>query len=185
MEIPNPGFASLSLCLSFLFHACKKFDLTLTEIPKDQLTVTAKFFAIPADSDPLEQRIVAEIKKRNNLKEFVEGFAANNGYPIWNKTITAVVARGHSTENVSNSAPTEDTLVYIPFVEQDSSFVNGYILAKINNGIGLRYSLAQDYKAFTFAASNNEVTADVGSKWDENSDIGKAFEKAEKYFQAI
>jgi hypothetical protein len=47
---------------------------------------------------------------------------------------------------VGNQIP--DTIVCIPFVQQDSLFVNGYLLSSLDRSLSINYSLVQDYKAY-------------------------------------
>lgn len=148
------------LSFSITFNSCKKDDTTIDPVEREQAAISSKFFSVKADTYPVVKRIVAEIIKRNNSKEFVTGFAAKNGYPVWDKAIIKM-AKNKNPQSFANTAATNDTLVFIPLVMPDSNTVNGYILANINPGINLSYCLAKDYKAYSFAPSSSQITADA------------------------
>lgn len=59
--------------------------------------------------------------------------------------------------------PVADTFAFIPLVIENDSKVNGYILAKISNGIELIYSLAKDYKAFSY--QSDSITLNDATKF--------------------
>jgi len=68
--------------LSFLQLNCKKEDFY-----KAKPNVVNKFFALPSGANTSVVRVINEIKRRNNVKEFISKFAATNGYPVWNKVL--------------------------------------------------------------------------------------------------
>ncbi len=148
----------LLLCTCSLFYTgCKKLDIS-HEPNENASKQTQSFFRVPPNTEPIVLKIIDEIKKRNNKKEFVSDFAVNNGYPIWDKAILGNKRnKGNSSSFSGGNA--SDTLVFIPFVIANQSLVNGYILATITDSIGLSYSLAKDYKAYPFNPDSTQLSA--------------------------
>lgn len=139
-----------------LLIACRKRILS-DEIA--EVSLSQKFFSHSVKTDKIILRVISEINQRNCEKEFVTNFALKNGFPIWDKPIISypekkpILANNFSQSNIED--PAADTFAYIPIVPENSDKVNGFILAKISNGVELLYSLAQDYKAFSFESNGN------------------------------
>ena len=144
-------FLLLACLLSFsiTFNSCKKNDITIDPVEREQAPKSSKFFSVKADTDPVVKRIVADIIKRNNSKEFVTGFAGKNGYPVWDKILANKIKLVNSSFTASNLNST-DTIILIPLVLEGQQRVNGFIKAVINDSIKMSYSLACDYKNYPF-----------------------------------
>lgn len=120
--------------------------------------IAEKFFAHSVKTDKLILRVIEEIKTRNAGSGFVSEFAVRNGFPVWDKPIISYSVNKSAVSKLARSnseEPVTDTFAYIPIVPENSDRVNGFILAKISNGVELLYSLAQDYKAFSFDNGGN------------------------------
>lgn len=119
-----------------------------------KLSIKEKFFEHSYKTDKLILRVIDEIRNRNNKKEFVADFAIKNGFAVWEKPIISyphsksATLNGFTHSNIEE--PVSDTFAYIPIVQENADKVNGFILAKISGGVELLYSLAKDYKAFSF-----------------------------------
>ena len=146
--------SSFILILSFFtaiiaFVSCKKelsFNLN------NKFKISEKFFNNPHSTNKIVLRVIDEIKKRNDKNEFVSEFAISNGYPIWDKPVISIPSnQSYKVNSINNVEISQtDTFAYFPIVIENSDQINGFILAKINNGIELIYSLSKDYKAFSF-----------------------------------
>jgi hypothetical protein len=148
----------LLACISSIaIWSCTKIDtLSVLNTPNGAPNPTTFFVAAP-NTDPTVLRVLNNIKNRNNKTEFVTKFASENGFAYWDKAVITTLDNKDLNGSQSIVAGTNelDTLVIIPIVLKDSNTVNGYILAKINNGIRLCYGLAKDYKNYDF---NNSAT---------------------------
>lgn len=130
--------------------SCKKVDYEVAE-SKEYST----FFNLKGKLSAQEQRVI-DYTKGKLSPDFIKRFINEAGYPIWDKTIQTlqkkkggVTSFGNSTASLSNL----DTLIYIPLVLPDSSVVNGYILATLDDSVGLSYSLSRDYKYYPEVAN--------------------------------
>jgi hypothetical protein len=144
--------------------SCRK-DLLFDKL--ENVSISEKFFAHSGKTEKIILSVIDEIRNRNNKREFVSNFAIKNGLPIWDKPIISYpVAKSNFSNSFSQSNIEEtvatDTFVYVPIVLEDGDKVNGFILAKINNGVEILYSLAKDYKAFSF---ENGVDLNDASKF--------------------
>jgi hypothetical protein len=113
---------------------------------------------MPANTDPLVLRIVNDIKIRNEHKEFTTDFAKQYGYPIWDKVIIKLPNNNVQSFG-GNSVTSNDTTLLIPFALSNQNSVNGFIRANLNDSILLSFSLAQDYKNYSFSNTSTETTA--------------------------
>lgn len=155
-------FLFVILISSIFFYGCKKIDTSPDISQKKELT--KDFFAVPPGTDSTVIRLIEEIKRKNNIKEFVTEFASKNGYPVWNKVVKTNSKKNlhdHNREdNTANITNTADTVVFIPFVINGQEAVNGFIKAIINDSIYLSYSLDEFYKNYSFDPTAAEVTGD-------------------------
>jgi hypothetical protein len=138
--------------------SCTKIDITSEKLTNDKEDVTNRFFNPPSNTNPLVQKVISECKVRNNRKEYVNEFSKTIGFPVWDKVIINIV-KVNTTPSFASTSSNQDTLIYIPFVKQDSTTVNGFILATIHDSIYLRYCLAQDYKNYPFTTTSSITTA--------------------------
>jgi|GEM_PF-2248369 len=154
----------ISVAALLFLISCRK-DLLFDKL--ENVSISEKFFAHSGKTEKIILSVIDEIRNRNNKKEFVSNFAIKNGLPIWNKPIISYPAaksnfsNSFSQSNIEETDAT-DTFVYVPIVLEYGDKVNGFILAKINNGVELLYSLAKDYKAFSF---ENGVDLNDASKF--------------------
>ncbi len=146
-----------------LILSCKKNDLTTKEISVEDISlVTSKFFKTTPNTAVIVQRVIEDIKARNNKKEFIYSFATTKGFAIWDKVVmfSPIKLANHRP---SNSSEITDTIVFIPIVLNGGSTVNGFIKAVINDSIRLNYSLSQFYKNYPVNSSSeismNEFTS--------------------------
>ncbi|MBN8834138.1 MAG: hypothetical protein ABS68_02555 [Niastella sp. SCN 39-18] len=134
-------------------------DTGFSENTKD---ITAKFFQTTSAPNATVQRVMEEIKKRNEEKEFITQFAKENGYPVWNKVIIGTsIQQNNETSFINNNSNAEiDTTILIPFVLVGENTVEGFIKAEVKQRtIDLSYSLAKDYKAYEFKQDNSRASS--------------------------
>ena len=135
---------------------CKKED-----VYNAKPNVEDKFFTIPSGTNASVMRVINEIKRRNNVKEFVTKFAATNGYPVWNKVLmgTSQKQYAHASLNGNCLDGATDTTILIPFVMEGEFSVKGFIKATLNDSVSLSYSLAKDYKAYEEKLDNSKTAS--------------------------
>lgn len=132
VKLKRLNFLFLFILLSV--YSCKKTDLINqpTEVLKEEsVSLTKKFFSAPPNIDPIIEKIIAEISQRNSRKEFISAFASSKGFAIWDKPQINISSLNRNGGNFAGQSP--DTLVYIPLVLQNTSKVNGFIRAVLND----------------------------------------------------
>ncbi len=121
-------------------------------------SITQKFFTIPSKTDPSILKVINEIKKRNNNKEFITAFVKQHGYPVWNKVLIGKNIKPRYENSFTNAVNDSSIIAYIPYVLEDSTKINGYIVANISDSITLGYRQANEYVNHSFNAPVNEVS---------------------------
>jgi len=142
--------------LCFLQLNCKKED-----VYNAKPNVEDKFFTIPSGTNASVMRVINEIKRRNNVKEFVTKFAAQNGFPVWNKVLMATSQKQYANASLYGNSldGVTDTTILIPFVMEGEFSVKGFIRATLNDSVSLSYSLAKDYKAYEEKLDNSKTAS--------------------------
>ena len=146
--------------VSLFFNNCNKFDVRsgIGHHNKD-------IFKLPPSSPHALAKIVAELKRQNELTGFMKDFVLKEGYPLWEKSIyqkveknnpSIIYARGGAEE-------TADTVVYTPVALLDSNFVNGFIISKVyGDSVELHLYRANDYDLYPYGgADSSVVTAEL------------------------
>ncbi len=149
--------ALLLLVIIFLIFGCTKMKSNSDELSSLNIGNSKEFFKIPPSTDPLVLRVINDIKIRNEKKEFVNDFASKYGYPVWDKVIIKVSK--NNAQSFANNLNENDTTLLIPFALVNQNKVNGFIRANLSDSIMLSFSLAQDYKNYTFSNSTTQTTA--------------------------
>jgi len=121
-------------------------------------SITQKFFTIPSKTDPSILKIISEINKRNNNKEFITAFVKQHGYPVWNKVLIGKNIKPRYENSFTNAVNDSSLIAYIPYVLEDSTKINGYIVASISDSITLGYRQANEYVNHSFDAPVNGVS---------------------------
>jgi len=142
--------------LCFLQLNCKKED-----VYNAKPNVEDKFFTIPSGTNASVMRVINEIKRRNNVKEFVTKFAAQNGFPVWNKVLMATSQKQYANASLYGNSldGVTDTTILIPFVMEGEFSVKGFIKATLNDSVSLSYSLAKDYKTYEEKLDNSKTAS--------------------------
>ncbi len=101
-----------------------------------------------------------EIKRRNNEKEFVNSFAKNIGYPVWDKAIVSSNHKNPQQSGFTNVVNEDTSFVYIPLVIENDVAINGYIMTVVSDSsMNIVYRLAQDYKNYHFEETTTQLSA--------------------------
>jgi hypothetical protein len=148
----------LTLCFAFS-QSCKKISSSENdlEVTSNRYIVAEKFLKLPANADPALIRVATEIKKINDKKEYLTKFSNENGFPVWDKVMKSTKPNnGGSNSFASGIVEEGDTLVIIPLVSADSSYVNGFISAKLSGDVTLDLYRGGDYSIYSL----NDVPTD-------------------------
>jgi hypothetical protein len=106
----------LLIFLMYVFEfSCKKPEHEEDMSTMSNSQVFEKFFSY-SGNDPDVKAFVNEIKSQNEKKDFLNLFIEKNGFPLWDKSIVKKTSKG--------------TLAIIPFALNNTSEVNGFIVAK-------------------------------------------------------
>ncbi len=155
----RPAAFVFSFIIVIFFFSCKKTSLLLEDV-SNKTGNSKDFFSYNVqDADPLVMKVLTEVKRRNEQSAFIEQFAKSNGYAIWNKSIIKKGVKNRRKTNSFQSSGGEDTMIYIPLVMEDSLSVTGFIIATINDSIGLSFNRASYYQFLSFTDTENEMNA--------------------------
>jgi hypothetical protein len=141
---------------ALIFHSCKKTDSTLIY---QQSLSKRNFFEIPKTVNSTIIRIVAELKKQNDSSKFINEFAKNEGFAIWDKSCIILSAPKNNSNNfftplasvsavANKSVP--DTIIYIPLVLENDDHVNAFIKARVSDTISMSLFRQSDYTRFPY-----------------------------------
>lgn len=155
------GVFSTLVVLSFLclLFACQKTEYTSSKYNEK----VQKFFQVKGKIKPEINRVINNLQLQNELTGFIKDLATKEGYPIWEKAKiqmrpTKNTLRNHA-RNLSDSNGT-DTLIVIPLVLENTSFVNSLIAVKMNNDIEMKLYRGDEYKDFDYGNSAAELNAE-------------------------
>jgi hypothetical protein len=136
---------------TILVVSCRKIDsLHSTNVDKAN-----KFFSIPSNTNQTILRVATELKKQNALTGFIGDFASKEGYAIWDKAIMQTQSGNIAKSQISTSS--NDTVVVVPLVLDNTNYVNSYIMAKLGDSITLRLFRGSDYDLYTFRQTSGDT----------------------------
>ncbi|WP_255154772.1 hypothetical protein [Ferruginibacter sp. HRS2-29] len=141
-----------ALILTIFIFSCKKTDFSYNKVDR---SATELFFRVPSNINPSIKRVADEMRRRNEITEYITDFARNNGYPVWDKAIIKLKMPKAGGRGGGGNMIIPDTIICVPFVQQDSLFVNGYLLSSLDRSLSINYTLAQDYKAYPIGIAGN------------------------------
>jgi hypothetical protein len=147
---PLAGATILLFFFIILQQSCKKTD-SVFKVPA-QTDRTARFFNLPADAGSPVKRVAEALKKQNDTKQFINLFAKNEGFAIWNKAQVNIVSnRNNNTQTNSRDGGSSDTTVIIPLVLDSAKYVNAFILANTySDSIEMQFYRNSDYQYLPF-----------------------------------
>jgi hypothetical protein len=127
--------------------SCKKAEITANEIAIEN--VVEKFFENTNSLSPSILKIVNEFKERQKINNhLIQDLVKNNGYPVWNKSLTQI--NGKTLQTGRNTISDNDTIVVVPFVLPNTLVVNAYIEANINDSITLFLNQSNSYSSLPY-----------------------------------
>lgn len=122
-------------------NSCKKIESIESN---NNLDVERKFFSSQNGLNPHVIRVYDYIKSLNEKIPFVNHFAENMGFPIWQKSL--VIDKFNVTNNILTEG--QSIYIYVPIVIEGEKQTNGFIRAVIDDTIRLNYCLAEYYKNY-------------------------------------
>ncbi len=149
--------AFVCACIVTLLFSCRKVELYAPDYQ-----TTERFFQIPANTKPDVRRVADEMKRQNAKSPFITKVTSEYGFALWNKSKVTIEKQQTSNAQKGAEENSTDTIVLIPLVLPDNSFVNGFIEAKISDTTTVfRILHKDDYVNFPFGdAITDEITAD-------------------------
>ncbi len=141
---------ALLLCFIVILNACKKAD-------KFEKVITSnfdetQFFKGSENVDGTTNRLVAFFKnKQMKNPNFLPNITQKCGYPVWNKTITKL---SNNITGRTTTEGTQDTVIQLPFVVQNTSLVNAFVEAIVSDTIGVELYESYKYKELSKGAIN-------------------------------
>lgn len=153
-------FANLISCQKDTVHSNSKIE--------------ENFFKLPKDANPVLNRLIAHLKKQNENNSFVEDFVKANGYPIWDKAKIILPTQTDYRSNIeTNQIEATDSLIVIPTVIFNYSFVKSILAVKLNSDIFYKLFDGDNYATYGF-------TNDPGKTEPNATDIAASFMQFEK-----
>ena len=148
----------LFISLSIIITACKKADIALNEVSNTQtVDYEKKFFELPANTAASVVRIAESIKSQNEKFHFVNELAVKEGLPVWNKAIIQLQHKRNAGNTVNAGS---DTVIIIPFVLENTEYVNSFIACVVGDSVGIKLFRARDYAQAGFHHIADSVSAD-------------------------
>lgn len=109
-----------------------------------------RFFTVPGNTHPLVKALVEKIKQQNQRFGFVNDLVKRAGFPFWNKS--AITNSQQNNISVRTTAHSDTNMVLIPFVKQNSGYVNsilGIRMTKTDTSYKILY--AEEYANYGFS----------------------------------
>lgn len=148
------GLTFLMLLLLLLTKTgCRKAD-NENKVVIDNLIVE-KFFRNSSTVDPIVQKVVTELKKNKQNNGLIEKLVKNNGYAIWEKSFSKIKKDKNIFGRTTSSA--NDTIVIIPFAQENTSTVSAYIEAHISDSLRMSLYQSNQYKNYSNGVLNSSV----------------------------
>jgi hypothetical protein len=155
------------LLLTLTQQSCKKFDTESVNI--DKQNAVDKFLTVPAGTNPTVNRIINTIKQQENKFHFLDKIIEKEGFAMWKnarimapasskKDIIEIATPGTSNPTTSTT-PTNDTIVLIPLVLPNTSYVNSFISCNVNDTVGVRLYRGRDYSNHNFNKNIDSLNA--------------------------
>jgi hypothetical protein len=164
-QILFPFFSFFLLSLILSQQSCKKSDIYSTSI--DEKNAIEKFLTAPAGVNPTVNRIINAAKKQEDKYHFLDKIITNEGYAMWQNA--RIMTGGHSSHDIlDESAPSaspsstpsaNDTIVLIPLVLPNTSYVNSFISCNVNDTVGIKLYKGRDYSNHSFSKNSDSLNA--------------------------
>lgn len=134
--------------------SCRKTDYENKVIRDNQ--IVEKFFQKSSTADPIVQKVIAELKKVADKNDLIENLVKNNGYALWDKGFSKIKK---DKKNIlgRNASGTNDTIVIIPFAQENTSTVSAYIEAHISDSLRMSLYQSNQYINYSNGILNSSV----------------------------
>jgi hypothetical protein len=139
--------AALMLTTMMTYISCRKIDKF--EVQKPQVSSVEKFLNLPTSTSPEVKRIAERLRELNKRRGFLNEIAKQDGFPVWHKVILNKPAT-NQRQTSARTNNTNDTIVYIPLVPENSNHVAAFIYARLNDSINLQLHRGNNYAAYGF-----------------------------------
>ncbi len=141
-------------------EACRKVDYGNNKTDTYETDRTTRFFEMKGDVTNVVKRIAKVMEEQNKKSEFITNLS-KLGYPVWDKCPTI-----YPEPNLSYflGGENSDTLVYIPFIDEDSTSVTGFLACIVDaDSIKMRLFNSYKYEDYPFDAYSdiNELSAET------------------------
>ena len=151
---------------TLLFQSCKKVDISndIKNSINDKAAVT-KFLAVPHNINPTVNRIISTIKQQEDKYHFLNKIIKEEGFAMWQnarimtKSNPIQIISGSVAFTTTSSNQTTDTIVLIPLVLENTSYVNSFISCNVNDTVQIKLYRGRDYSSYNFSKNTDSLTA--------------------------
>lgn len=118
-----------------------------------------RFFTMPSDASPEVVRVANSLKRLNLKTGFITEMINKEGYAIWNKSLfNSNFKKLQKTGNSEKVNTITDTILYIPLVLENTTYVNSFIYARLNGDIHLSLYRGKEYAKYGFGNLSSDST---------------------------
>lgn len=151
------GFLAIAFFLIVFTTSCRKdsFNTEQIRIPH------TSFFDLPENAPVAIKRVAAEFERQNRITGFIKDFVAQEGMPVWEKSIiTYPTSTQNTTAGFDGGGGFEqgDTVVITPFVIQDSNVVTSFVVSRLNDSTLLNLYRDNDYDRYPYGNIVSDTT---------------------------
>jgi hypothetical protein len=160
----------LSLFSLLIIHqSCKKTDINDNQKSIIEKAAVDKFLTVPTGTNPTVNRIINTIKLQEDKFHFLDKIIEKEGFAMWQnarimvpasskKDILETATPGSSNPTTSTTS-TNDTIVLIPLVLPNTTYVNSFISCNVNDTVGVRLYRGRDYSNHNFNKNADSLNA--------------------------
>lgn len=158
LPLKNPLLRLIAVSGIFLVlqTGCKKTLTINDDTAANDTAATAKFLKAPANTDPVVSRIITTIRQQEQQYHFLNKIIAKEGYAMWQNA--RIMTMG-SLPSLPPSGEAADTIVLIPLVLANTSYVNSFISCRVNNKVAIKLYRGRDYANYSFTKNTDSINA--------------------------